>query len=146
MPTYNKKSGFAYFGAEQTNERWSWAAMTPKGERVIITLWAHQMMRVDNKPYLDTRELEDDDLEWIDSNGNNERIRLLKNAKNKLDGVVYVLMTRATKPKSNPPWDIESCYPWKSDKGLVHRMKLVFLCEDTGHFRVKYLDTVKKAW
>ena len=143
MPSFDtKRDGFLFFGATQRNEQWSWSAKTPNGNKIIITIWQHEMMGRGEDQYLDTRELENDNDEWLDSNGNRERRGLLKHAQDELDGIVYILMTRATNVEAGPPWEIGSCYSWEMADGRVNRMKLTFLDEETGHFRVEYLDSV----
>jgi hypothetical protein len=136
----NKKEGFAYFGAEPKNERWSWAATTPHRDRVVITLWTHELQGQGVALYYDTREL--GHTCWQEGQGNKERIKLLKHAQDNLDSVLYVLMCKA-KDKDKKDKEIEEVYPWAS-KTHNHRMKLTFFDSATGDYRVEYLDSVPK--
>ena len=142
MKQFNKRDGFAYFGAVQKNGRWSWAAKTPQNDRVVISIWHDQMMGGwGSNSYLDTRELSgvDGDPSTWSQLGNRDRIELLKHARDALGGVLYVLIFQAKEPLFKRKF--ESATPWQSSDGRVHRMKLVYLAEDTGHFRVEYLDS-----
>lgn len=141
MERYNKKNGFAYFGAVQTNERWSWVAATPEGDKVVITLWKHLMMGMDTERYYDTQKLMDVPAsDWQNHRGNNDRIKWFKYAHDNLDSILYVLICRA-KDGIESPFEIDYCFPW-IENGRLCRVKLARLCEETGHFRVEYLDSV----
>lgn len=140
MPRMNKKQGFACFGAIQKNERWSWSAITPKKDKVIITIWDHVLMGP-NENYYDTRELIDiPPTEWQNHLGNNERIELLRYAQERLDGILYVLLCKA-KDENQHPLEIREVYPWKANN-KYNRVKLKFLDQTVGHYRVEYLDAV----
>lgn len=140
-----KKEAFAYFGAIQKNERWSWAAATPGRDKVVITIWKHELQGKGKEQHYDTRELAHVQPEdWQDQAGNIERIELLKHAKNNLDGLLYVVLCDAVVENVHPH-EIRNVYPWKSDSLGDHRMKLTFFDENTGDYRVEYLDSVHNA-
>jgi hypothetical protein len=139
----NKKEAFAYFGAVQKNEVWSWAATTPEKDKVVVTIWAHEINGKGTDQYYDSRELETITAdEWQDGNGNTERIELLKLARDNLDGVLNVALLKAV-DKNASEKKIDTAYPWSSAKD-DHRMKLTFLDEETGDWRAEYLDSVPK--
>jgi len=46
-------AAFDYFGARATNVRWGWAAKSPDGSVVVITLWSDQIMRADRHAFPD---------------------------------------------------------------------------------------------
>jgi len=136
----NKKQGFADFGAVQRNERWSWSAITPKKDKVIITLWKHELMGP-NKDYYDTRELSGIlPNDWKDHLGNKERIELLRYAQKNLESILYVLLCKA-KDENQQPFKIQEVEPWKINN-KYKRVMLTFLDQTVGHYRVEYLDAV----
>ena len=139
----NKKEAFAYFGAIQKNEVWSWAAATPEKDKVVVTIWAHEINGKGTDQYYDSRELETITAdEWQDGNGNTERIELLKHARDNLDSVLNVVLLKAIDPSMSDPL-VENAYPW-AQNDADHRMKLTFLDEETGDWRAEYLDSVPK--
>ncbi len=143
----NKKQAFACLGATQKNERWSWSATSPSMDRVAITIWRHELMGKGKESYCDTKEIDACDerpwAEWQDHNGNRERIEMLKHSKEKLDGIVYVVICQAI-IKDETPAEIGSAHPWES-KDSFHRMKLKYLDAETGDFRVEYYDSIPKS-
>ncbi len=137
----NKKEAFAYFGAVQKNERWSWAATTPEKDKVVVTIWAHEIKGKGTDQYYDSRELDTiSPGEWQGNIGNDERIELLKHARDNLDGVLNVMLLKAV-DKNAADKVVDNAYPWSSAKD-DHRMKLTFLDEETGDWRAEYFDSV----
>lgn len=138
----NPKEAFAYFGATKKNERTSWAAITPEKDKVIVTIWTHEMKGKQTDQYYDSRELDHVSRAWVDKLGNSERIKFLKHARDNLDNVLNVVLLKAIDPSMSDPL-VDNAYPW-AQNDADHRMKLTFLDEETGDWRAEYLDSVPK--
>lgn len=135
MPKYTKLSAFEYYGTRQTNERWSWSAIADDKSVVAVNIWKDSIKYNDRKePFYDGfDEQHENTLHlWINEKGNNDRKKHLKHAREKLDGLVRVIIAVAVDPMVYPR-GILDVYPlndlW---------FKITKFNETTGQFKLEY--------
>jgi hypothetical protein len=128
----SKTKAFAYFKAKPKNPQWSWSAISDTGE-VVITLWRDEI-NYKTKPvscdFFGHPKLAD----WIDRQGNRERIENLKYARDHRDGLFRVVIMAAIDPTAEIR-QIKETFPQRK---MVWR--LVALDEETGEFRAEMIE------
>ncbi len=123
---------FAHFGAVKSNPVWSWAAKSPDGKTVVITVWDDQATHVDGKLVYDVTARGDLEI-WQNRPGNRERIKLLEWAIDHCDSCVRVVHVVAASTAANTR-SISRCWP---DPNLV--LKITKLNTVTGEFYAQSL-------
>lgn len=121
------KEAFAYFGAVKTNPVWGWAARSPDGATVAITMWEDQMEEVDGRIIYDVTHRGDLEV-WRNRDGNKDRIRQLQWAIEHCHGLVRSVIVRAEDPKAVPRKVVSS----EAHPTLI--MRISRLDEETGEF------------
>ena len=122
------EQSFAYFGAKATNPVWGWSASSGDGVTIVLTLWDDLVIDdgVTLKVDLFGRK---DLLKWTDALGNRARIKHLKLARERCNGLFRVVVV-TPRDKDAYPRTIASRYPHET---LL--MRLTDLDEQTGEFR-----------
>ena len=134
MSDETKKSAFEYFGTIQTNERWSWSAVSGDGSVVAVVIWKDHIKYENQQPYYDGfDEYHEEGIHaWGGRQGNQNRKVNLAHAVEKLDGMVRVVIGVAKNTEADPR-EIHSIYPMKHLWFKIEKFD-----EDTGQFRLKY--------
>jgi hypothetical protein len=124
---WTKRDSFAHFGAKSKSPVWSWSAISPDRQTVVITLWDdHAKRTADGWIYSNFGQ--DTLPSWRNLPGNRERVEYLKAAIDNCNGLFRVVWLIAKDNKVTPR-KIARCYP---DDTLI--MQLTRLDESTGEF------------
>ena len=137
MSEYSKKSAFAVYDTKQTNEQWSWSAISEDKKTVAVTIWQDLIKFDENKhPFYDSFSTYHEETIplglWRDAKGNKERIKFLRHTIENLNGLVRVVVVKAS-DKSSYPRSVKSVFPYQD---LWFR--ITNLDEETGQFSLKF--------
>lgn len=95
MPiTRTLTAAFDYFGARAANVRWGWAAESPDGSVVVITLWSDQIRREGKAIHYSTGDRADLP-NWVRRPGNRDRKKKLQHAIDRCDGLFRAVIVEA---------------------------------------------------
>ena len=139
----NKKQAFEMFGLKQTNQVWSWSAISEDGKTVATTVWADQVDRTsDASLFVDTFNLPHNQRNelWRDANGNRERIQHLSHAVKHNSGIVRVLLVHSVDPNAYP----REVKPNSVEPLTERYFKVVKLDEQTGEFQLQEVSVSSK--
>ena len=142
-------TSFSHFGTVPKSPRWSWSARSSDGKTVAIVLWkdgidyrnrpaVYSDFEDEGPPAWAARPGNRDRLDWMDRPGNRERLANMIWARDRLDGVLRVVIAVAH-DVSVEPRTIADCYPVK------WTMRLVDLDEATGRFRAHMMELPKQT-
>jgi hypothetical protein len=101
MPTTRTlTAAFDYFGARATNVRWGWAAESPDGSVVVITLWSDQIMRDGAVLRYSTGDRADLP-NWVRRPGNRDRKKKLQHAIDHCSRLFRAVIVEAVDPAAD---------------------------------------------
>lgn len=130
MKTTTLAEAFAFFGTYPANPRWSWSAVSPDLKTVAVTIWENEVGVDGSIDAFGSPDLAD----WTSKQGNQERIRNLKIARDNCGGLFHVIWVTA-RDLNETSRTIAGRYPEER-----FMMKLLELDEVTGEFSAVLVD------
>ena len=125
------RAAFAsYDGAVAANPRWGWAAQSPNGRTVVLTMWTDQV-RGEHGHLVFEALAPNGDEAWLGRHGHRDRTTKLQHVRDRLDGLFHVVVVEAVK-KNTYIRQIRKIY--RAGRGL--QMRLEFL-NARGEFRAR---------
>lgn len=117
-------AAFAYFGATVRNPRWSWSAVTPDEQTVILTMWEDRIMPDGSVDFFDGPHA----AHWQKQIGNRFRIKDLQTARANCDGQFRIVRVTAADVDARP----RKIVARSPDPDVI--MKVTKLDPSTGEF------------